>query len=300
LQISAQALHRHLKSLVQGGQIRRQGTPPQVFYSISPTPRLQRFPSLPGSVAAVIEARFAHVSPAGDYDEGLAAFQKWTAQTRQEKAYVALAMAYLKAVEKIYGDTAVAIEATAKLAATFNPLELTQVFFADFYALPQFGKTRYGHQITLAKSGQSKKMLRSLAERTRNSLVHLIELLKIDAIAWVPHSIPRKIVFLKEYAAYLDLRMPDIKVIKSFGGGFPVAQKSLSKLSDRIANAESTIFIPDSSAKYERVLVVDDAVGSGATMHSVARKLKSQKICRHVFGFAIAGSYKGFEVIPEV
>jgi hypothetical protein len=41
-------------------------------------------------------------------------------------------------------------------------------------------------------------------------------------------------------------------------------------------------------------------VGSGATMNEIALKLKDQYLAKEVFGLAITGSYKGFEVISEL
>jgi predicted amidophosphoribosyltransferase len=51
--------------------------------------------------------------------------------------------------------------------------------------------------------------------------------------------------------------------------------------------------------EYQTVLIIDDAVGSGATINEIAQKLKARG-AKKVIGFAIVGSYKGFEVIKEV
>jgi predicted amidophosphoribosyltransferase len=80
-----------------------------------------------------------------------------------------------------------------------------------------------------------------------------------------------------------------------------VAQKTLEKLEQRIVNARETIFVKDIVLPFKNILLIDDAVGSGASLNETAKKLKpllppSGKI----FGFAITGSYKGFDVIREV
>ena len=48
------------------------------------------------------------------------------------------------------------------------------------------------------------------------------------------------------------------------------------------------------------VLLIDDAIGSGATMNETARKLKAKGIAKTVVAIALTGSYKGFEVMGEV
>ncbi len=51
---------------------------------------------------------------------------------------------------------------------------------------------------------------------------------------------------------------------------------------------------------FKNVLLIDDAVGSGATFQEVAKKLKKRGIATQVYGLAITGSAKGFDVISEV
>ena len=48
------------------------------------------------------------------------------------------------------------------------------------------------------------------------------------------------------------------------------------------------------------MLLIDDAVGSGATLNETAKKLKQQFGVAQVFGYAVVGSLKGFPVISEV
>lgn len=67
---------------------------------------------------------------------------------------------------------------------------------------------------------------------------------------------------------------------------------------DRIINARNSIVIND-NRKFSRILLIDDALGSGATINETACKLKRNGQAEKVFGFAVTGSYKGFEVISE-
>jgi predicted amidophosphoribosyltransferase len=79
-----------------------------------------------------------------------------------------------------------------------------------------------------------------------------------------------------------------------------VAQKTLSKLSERIQNARESLFLDEDLVPYERILLIDDALGSGATVNEMAAKLKQKPQVKEVYAFAIVGSLEGFEVIPEI
>jgi len=79
-----------------------------------------------------------------------------------------------------------------------------------------------------------------------------------------------------------------------------IPQKTLSKIEDRVENASQTIMVNDTRS-YKNILLIDDAVGSGATINETAKKLREKKIAKNkIFGLAITGSFKGFEVISEI
>lgn len=79
----------------------------------------------------------------------------------------------------------------------------------------------------------------------------------------------------------------------------PSLEKTLKKLSDRIENANET-FIVNSTTSVKNVLLIDDAVGSGASINQIAQKIKERKMAKKVIGFAITGSLNDFDVISEV
>jgi predicted amidophosphoribosyltransferase len=87
--------------------------------------------------------------------------------------------------------------------------------------------------------------------------------------------------------------------IRKISGIIPVPQKSLSKLEERITNAENTFAISE-TARYNHVLLIDDAVGSGSTLNQIAGKLKQKGIAKKVTGLAVVGSFKGFDVVTDV
>ena len=49
------------------------------------------------------------------------------------------------------------------------------------------------------------------------------------------------------------------------------------------------------------MLLIDDAVGSGATLNETAKQIRNKKLASgKIIGLAITGSFKGFDVISEV
>ena len=68
---------------------------------------------------------------------------------------------------------------------------------------------------------------------------------------------------------------------------------------ERINNADNSFAVFEQRS-YNKILLIDDAIGSGATINQIARKLKTQGVCKEIIGLAIVGSFKGFDVITDV
>lgn len=69
---------------------------------------------------------------------------------------------------------------------------------------------------------------------------------------------------------------------------------------DRIQNAKNTIFIREEDIDYNTVLLINDFVGSGATLNESAIKLKTAWV-KKIIGFASFWSLDlKYEVINEL
>jgi hypothetical protein len=194
------------------------------------------------------------------------------------------------------------IDATHKLSTTFSDNALTKLFYGDFYSISKFGKTKLGNLVLYSKQSQNRQLIDVAVEQVKPIIERIITTYSIDTIAFAPPSLPRKLQFMQEFSDKLDINLPRAQFVKSYKGDIVVAQKSLSGLEERITNARNTIFLKSPlSVGAKSILLIDDAVGSGATLNETAKKLiVGNPNIQSIVGFAIVGSIKGFEVVREI
>ena len=192
------------------------------------------------------------------------------------------------------------INASFKIKESFGGSScVDKIFYYDFYSLEVFGKTKIGQKILYAKQSQDKKRIFEIVDEIEKSLKNLIKKEKIDSVLFVPPTIPREVQFMKILESRLKLNLPKINIRKQFSD-LRVPQKTLKKIKDRIENADKTFFVVDENLNFKKTLIIDDAVGSGASINQIACKLKKQKNSKKVIGFSIVGSVNGFDIINEV
>ncbi len=95
-----------------------------------------------------------------------------------------------------------------------------------------------------------------------------------------------------------NLPLPHIDLIK-VSGVIPVPQKALNQIEDCISNARASIIVKE-KRQFDNILLIDDAVGSGATINETAARLKFKNTGKKVFGLAVTGRFNGFDVIQDV
>lgn len=180
----------------------------------------------------------------------------------------------------------------------YDKIWLDELFYLDFYAIERFGKTRLGTLLHYAKQGQNKYLMRIMMKQANPQISQLVNQLRVDAIGFVPPTIRREVQIMKYIQSDLRLPLPVIN-IKKLSNIIPVPQKSLSSLAERIRNAEHTFAITE-QRKFEHILLIDDAVGSGATLNQIAGKIKDKGVAQKITGLALVGSFKEFDVITDV
>lgn len=297
--ISKQGLFIHLKDLIERKQLSKIGTPPKVFYTLNKEKNINKNIVLDDNTKKIINNNFLYVSPVGEVKEGLDGFIIWCNHNdldpiKTTNEYINTLYKYKK-----YKLKNGLINGMNKIKSSFKKVYLDKLFYLDFYAIERFGKTKLGQLLLYSKQSQNKKMIKDLSIAVREKITNLIKENNIDAVCFIPPTVKREVQLMKELESNLDLPLKKIKIIK-IKSDIAIPQKTLSKIKDRIENAEKTFFIDD-KGYYNNILIIDDAVGSGATLNVAAGKIKQAKINKgKVIGLAITGSFKGFDIISEV
>lgn len=300
--ISQVAVHKQLKKLLIEGVIKKVGKPPIVFYI--PTIKKEEITvAVSTDIKKVINENYLYISPAGELLYGFEGFAAWVKGIKEETRLSRLAEEYVKTYAQLkkYRSREGFIDATKKLKHTFEDIAVDKIFYGDFYSIPKFGKTKLGQLVLYAKQSQNRELIDKLAVLVKPIVETIIKKFKINAVAFIPPTVPRTIQFMTEFKTALSLNLPIVELVKVMPGEVAVAQKTLARLEERITNARDTIFLKSNQNSYPNLLLIDDAVGSGATFNETAKKIKSIMVGKsNIMGFAIVGSFKGFDVIREV
>lgn len=298
---SKQIVHRVLARLLESEIIERYGKPPRVIYK----KRNKAETALPDITLSeedeiFLKDNFLLITETGDYLEGVKGFQKWCMTRKLPLEKTVQEFVTTKSKYKKYVNNQGYINGTEKLKNTkgFEDIYVDELYYLDFYAIERFGKTKLGTLLHYAKQGQNEFLMRKLMELIKHKIENFIKIQHADIVGFVPPTIRREIQIMDFIENSLEINKSKLDLQK-LRGLIPVPQKSLNKLEERINNADSTFAI-FGNTDFETLVLIDDAVGSGATINQIAKKIKSKNIATRIIGLAIVGSYKGFDVITDV
>lgn len=300
--VSKQGIHVALKQLLQRGEVVKFGRAPMTIYRLPERDLLHEMEELyiDSKSEEFLDKHFLLITELGEMLEGLKGFSLWC--RKRNLPVVKTISEYIKTRKKYeqYYNSLQLINGLPKLNNTkgYEDIYLDQLFYLDFYAIERFGKTRLGTLLHFAKQGQNKYLMKKLVKEIGPTIDQLLKNGDFDAVAFVPPTIRRETQIMKYLERYLEINLPQVTVHK-VSGIIAVPQKSLSRIEERINNAEKTFAVAE-SVKFNHLLLIDDAVGSGATLNQIAGKLKRKDIAKKVTGLAIVGSFKGFDVITDI
>lgn len=298
LDISRQAVYKQLNNLIKKDLIYKIGKPPKVFYLIKQIKEVPKETFVDDRVKKIIEENYLLITPVGERLEGIKGFSFWC--QKNNLPIVKTAYEYIKTLGK-YNKFKKSgfIDGTFKLKSTFDQIFVDRLYYLDFYSIERFGKTKLGQLLLYAKQSQNRFLIKELSENIKDKIALLIRKHHVDGICFVPPTVKREIQFMKELENNLNLQLKKISIVK-IKTNIIIAQKTLSKLVDRVENAKRTFFVEEKE-KFNNILLIDDAVGSGSTMNEIARKIIERQIINgKIYGIAITGSFKGFDVISEI
>ncbi len=278
--------------------MKKQGTPPKVFYSIVRSSRIRRDYALDPEAESIINKRFLRIGPDGVLQNGKQAFVEWCVTRSTDP--VQASTEYLTIVRKFdsYKKDGL-IDAMHKIKRAYHTIYLDQLYYLDFYSIERFGKTKLGELILYSKQSQNISLIRAVIREVQPRIFKVLQEMDIDAVGFIPPTVKRSVQFMKELEKQLRLPTKLIKITK-INTPIIVPQKTLSKIEERIENARLSFAIEDKGG-HKNILLIDDAVGSGSTLNEVARQIREKKLCSgSIIGLSLVGSFNGFEVIKEI
>lgn len=302
LHVSKQAIHIALNQLLEQDAIVKFGRTPKTIYRLKAenTVIATDFAAINSDAQKYLAKNFLLITEIGKMMQGIEGFNHWC--KKRNLPLEKTLDEFLKTRKKYdaYFTTFGIIDGKEKITTTkgYDKIYLDGILYLDFYAIERFGKTRLGTLLHYAKQGQNKFLMKILLTEIKQKVELLLKKNKFDAVGFVPPTIRREVQIMKYLETHLKINLPKINIQK-ISGIIPVPQKSLNKIEERISNAENS-FAVNETIKYNRLLLIDDAVGSGSTMNQIAGKIKQKGIAKKITGLAVVGSFKGFDVITDI
>jgi predicted transcriptional regulator/adenine/guanine phosphoribosyltransferase-like PRPP-binding protein len=297
---SRQYIHRLLDRLIDKAFVEKNGKIPHVYYRICDSKKNTENPKITLEKERFLFEHFLLVQAMGNMLQGVEAMQYWCAI--QQLDFNKTTAEYIETRKKYlaYFNKEGFIDGLQKLQNTSGMKEIgvDYLFYMDFYAIERFGKTHLGTLMHYAKQGQNKSLMKIIVSEIKYRIANFINENQIDAIVFVPPTIKRHLQIMDFFEKNIGVDLPKITV-KKIKNNIIIPQKALSKLAERIENAKKTFYVGENKS-YRKILILDDAVGSGATINEIALKIKTAGIASEIYGLAITGSYKGFDVISEI
>lgn len=291
-------LFRHLKKLLSENKITKVGSSPKVFYKINDIVTIES--GVKSNLhSKIIEENFSLITATGQEISGMNGFLKWCVDRKlNTENMITKYQEQFDSYGKFFKHGF--IDASEKMHSSFGEKSfLDKLFYLDFYSYPIFGRTKISNWLFYGKTLQQLELMNRVIDTEKNKIYNLILEQKIDAVLFVPPTVPRKIQFMKVLEDSLNLNIPKIKIVK-VKTPIIIQQKSLKDLRERVENAQNSLVVETRNTNYQRILIIDDFTGSGATLNVIAEKCKKQNVAIKVFGLTITGSINGFEIIREV
>jgi DNA-binding MarR family transcriptional regulator len=303
LDLSKQAVQKHLKELIEINAISKVGSPPIVFYKLSENNKAK---------LDIYKNKdfydFNYIDAAGNIHTSYQGFVYWCNERGfNVEVYMDKWIEIRKKYEKY--KTNGLISASNKFQDVFgNECFVDEAFFSEFSSREIFGKTALYEKLLISKQVQDKHIFKNVFGIVKPTILRIIEEYKIQYVVFVPPTVKRNIQLMTEFEKYLDLDLPKIKVIK-IKNDVSIPQKTLSKPSERRTNAIETFMVTNNQYFNGNILIIDDFIGSGSSINYIGKKIKEYKTDRKIkiIGYAICGSANGiidnskkFEIINEV
>lgn len=293
-------IHRHLKNMIDSGLIKKIGSAPKVLY-IANKQEAQEAQVLSYKEQQFLESNYYTYDSDGQILKGASGFAEWCAQRKFDvEQQFPMYQAMLQSIEQLKDNNGL-IDGIVNLSQNLGKLFITDLKFVDAYQVGHFGKSKLGSITFYAKQSQNKELIKQVVQIIKNPILSYIKDNQIDGICYTPPSISRPVQFMTEIKKGLKIDLPEIKLIKLFPNGVIIPQKSLKGMDQRIKNATNTLFVTGNQKPAHKVLIIDDFMGSGATINLSAKKILDAGLAKEVVAITLLGNIDTkYEVINEV
>jgi len=274
--VSRQMIFRHIKNLLSEGLITKNGVSPHVTYSAAST-----LPQFSPEVYTALEQEFLHITPLGKRLEGAPGFLTWC--NLYKKAPAPEAALYAQQVTEVLQHP---VNTLARIYENFPTLYIDELYSLSPYTLPEFGSTRLGTLVRCAKGAQDADLAAELFTAIEPLVRQAVASWDIDAIAFIPPTISRALQLQDVLKNFFNFDQRCINISRLEADKL-VPQKYLQIIPHRVSNIRRSMHI-EHTEQFRNILLVDDAITSGATMNEVARKLRESGVAGgKIFGIGI-------------
>ncbi len=294
-------IHRYLKELVATGVLTKIGTPPLVVYSLNMSNLIAWTAIRDEKIVSYLDEQYLSYSADGQILQWASGFvSRCQSRNLDPNIQANQWLAYYKSIEKLR-DKHWLLDGYGKFQKTLGRLYLKHIKYCDTYQMGQFGKSKLWNLTFYAKQSQNKELIRQVVALVSDRILSYIKQQDYQAVCFAPPSIKREVQFMKELEKWLSIPLPHIKLSKVYPNNIIISQKSIKGTEQRVLNATNTIFLIEKHSAYQKVLIIDDFVGSGATLNESARKLLVWGAANSVDALALLGNIEmWYEVINEV
>ena len=302
LNVSTVTVQKYLKELCADGYIEKVGKRPHVHYQF-----IRQLPP-PVIKSTSIDNHFMFLDSIGNIHTGTEAFRIWSEHNLKKYPLEEKVRYYEQCIRDMKAQKQNGVYTLDEKWKEFKKKTSEDVFIEGLvctapYALPDFGKTKEAILLGIAKDGgrNSKMYMKQLIDGFVPPLLTYLRYLKPRAVAFIPPTAERKVQLMDEIKKqFCEIsKLPIINIRKKYGN-VVLQQKHLSNIRDRVQNADKTFFPDETDREYSSVLLIDDMIGSGASLNQVAKKLINQKSAKRVYGIGIVGNQKGFTTVKKV
>ena len=289
--ISRATVQKYLKELTDAGYLRKNGQPPRVHYTAT-------------GISETVQETFVYKEGDGSLLFGTDGFDRWAAHRLPGKTHAEKINTYEKSfaaherakVDGLYFT----MDMGLKMAE--EDIVLDTLLCLDLYNMSvaeEMKRTSAAVLLEVVKGSGNRKKMKTLImkyiERAVADIHTVIERERVDAVAFIPPTAVRPVQVMKllqkEFESRNARAIPVLPITRNFPDvhGSRQEQKHIRSVRHRIQNARATYLVRHTREQYDTVLLIDDLVGSGATMNEVARQCKEKNIASRVHGLCLVG-----------